>query len=37
MGMEKENIRKIITWDSEFHFRTIYLREEEDRPESFIK
>ena len=32
MGMEKEDIRKIIIWDSELHFQTMCLRNEEDRP-----
>lgn len=32
MGMEKEDIRKIIIWDSELNFQTMCLRNEDDRP-----
>ncbi len=32
MGMSKEEIRKIIIWDSELHFQTMCLRQEGELP-----
>ena len=32
MGMEKETIRKILMWDSELSFQTMYLRKEGEFP-----
>lgn len=32
MGMDKEIIRKIIIWDTELHFQTMCLRNDDDRP-----
>ena len=28
MGMTNDDARKIIIWDNELHFQTMYLREE---------
>lgn len=33
MGMSKEEIRKIIIWDSELHFQTMCLRQEGELPD----
>ena len=33
MGMTKEQIRKIIIWDSELHFQTKCLRYEGETPD----
>lgn len=32
MGMEKDLIRKIMEFDSELHFETMFLRKQEERP-----
>lgn len=37
MGMEKEDIRKIIIWDSELYFQTMCLRNESDKPYNYEK
>lgn len=32
MGMDKDVIRKVVMWDSELHFQTMYLRHEGETP-----
>ena len=34
MGMDKEQIRKIVIWDTELSFQTMHLRKEGETPDN---